>query len=159
KSLVRVGENPLSRRDTVRKRELSLFACAAQGEALPAVARVVMYGLKDRSIRTHKPSRSTKRVLLSSLTPPFVSRFFAGPPQQLQIHHRVNDRVIPVHAPRCNQLRFWIEELLQPLGRAKSAGAKCGIAGQIESHRRRVVIQESCIMILQRLLADQLRTP
>src|SRR5258708_1103453 len=115
---MRVGENPLSRRDTVYKREFGLFTSATQGKALPAVPGVILHGLGDGSIRTHEPFRSTEGVLLSNLTPPFVSRFFTCPPEQLQIHHRVNDRVIPVYAPRCNQLRFRIEELFQPLGGA-----------------------------------------
>src|SRR5260370_24941109 len=158
KALMRVCEKPLSRRGIAPKGEYDVLRSAVQSKALPAIAWVVMYRLKDGSIRAHEPFRSSEGVLLADFPPPFVARFFACPPEQLQIHHRVNDRVVAVHAPRRDQLRFRIEELFQPLDGAQSAGAKCLITSRIKSHSRRGVIQKSCIMILLRLLTAQLRT-
>src|SRR6267154_1308671 len=149
KALVCMCEKSLSRRDIACKREYDLLRSTMQSKALPVVARVVMHRLKDGSIRTHKPFRSPEGVLLTDIPPPVVSRFVACPPEQLKIHHGVNDRVISVHAPGCDQLRLRIEELFQPLGGSHCAGAKRVIVSRIESHCRGVVIQKPCVMILQ----------
>src|ERR1700730_8723960 len=101
-----VGENPLPRRSTVHKREVGLAAPATQDEALPAVAWVVVHGLQHGSIRTYIPLRCAESVLPGDLRPPFVARFVSYPPQQLKIHHSVDDGVIAAHTPRCDQLRF-----------------------------------------------------
>src|SRR5258708_1098403 len=102
KALMRVCEKPLSRRDTACKWEYDLLRSAMQSKALPVVAGVVMYRLKDGSIRTHKPFRGPEGVLFADFPPPVVSRFVAFPPEQLKIHHGVNDRVISIHPPGCD---------------------------------------------------------
>src|SRR5260370_5958390 len=102
KALVCVREKSLSWRDIACKWECDLLCSAIQSKALPVVASVVMYGLKDGSIRTHKPFRSPEGVLLADFPPPVVSRFVACPPEQLKIHHGVNDRVISIHPPGCD---------------------------------------------------------
>src|SRR5260370_521973 len=102
KTLMRVCEKPFSRRDIACKGEYGLLRSTVQSKALPVIAGVVMHGLKDGSIRTHKPFRSPEGVLLADIPPPVVSRFVAFPPEQLKIHHGVNDGVVSVHAPGCD---------------------------------------------------------
>src|SRR5258706_5603846 len=99
KSLMRMGKCPLSRGSHVRKREFGLPRPSAQSEALPVVTRIVMYGLKDRSVPTHIPLRRAKRMFSADLSPTVISRFVAGPPEQLKIHHRVNNGVVSVLGP------------------------------------------------------------
>src|SRR5882762_84427 len=156
---MRVGEDPLSWCGNIHKREVRILGHAMRDKALSVVAGVVMYRLKHGSIWAHIPFRSTEGVLAANLPPPFVSRFVACPPKHLQIYQRVDDRVVPVLAPGWYQLRSRVEELFQPVSSAKRTGTKGVITSQVKSHRRGVVIQKSCVMILQRLLTAQLRPP
>src|SRR5260370_9096715 len=99
---MRVREKPLSGRDIACKGEYDLLRSTVQSKALPVITWVVMYRLKDGSIRTHKPFRSPEGVLFADLPPPVVSRFVAFPPEHLKIHHGVIVRFISVHAPGCD---------------------------------------------------------
>src|SRR5579864_8420641 len=55
-TLMRMGENPLSRSRVILQRKFHVSGGASvQSEALRIVSRIVMYGLKYRSIGAHKP--------------------------------------------------------------------------------------------------------
>src|SRR5258707_14942840 len=97
---MRVGEDPPPWCGNVHKREVYILAHAMPDKTLPVVSGVVMHRLKHGSIWTHIPFCGAEGVLPANLPPPCVSRFVACPPKRLQIHHRVDDRVVPELAPR-----------------------------------------------------------
>jgi len=51
-------------------------------------------------------------VFAPQFAPLRIASFARRPPQNLQIHHGVDDAVIGAHAPRRNQTNARIEELL-----------------------------------------------
>jgi len=84
-------------------------------------------------------------MLLTHSAPLFISGSVARPPEQLQIHHRVDDGVIAA-PPRCKSAASFDEQLFQPLRRhTRSRAAPDRASNHFQA--RRVVIQESGIMI------------
>ena len=88
-----------------------------------------------------------------------VIRFARRPPPDLQIHHGVDDRVVAVDAPGSDQLSRGIVELLQPLGRAQSAGTILRIFRLTKRRHGRVEVEKARVVVLSHLLAKQTRIP
>src|SRR5713101_7478894 len=130
-----------------------------QLEILAVIPWIVVHGLKDGAIGAHKPFRRAQGVLGTDVSPLFVAGPVTRPPEQLQVHHGVDDRVVAIYIPRCDQLRLRIEQLFQPLRSARRARTERLIVRQIRSKRRRVVVQKTGVVILLRFLANKLRTP
>src|SRR5690242_542957 len=157
---MRVFEHPFSRLRAVLQRQIRVLGrSSVQLKLLPVIPRVVVDRLKHRAVRAHQPFRRSQSMLLADLPPLLVSRPVARPPQQLQIHHRIDDGVVSFHSPGGNQLRLRIEQFLQPLCAAKRSRPQRIFFRQVISQRRRVVVQESRVVILLPFLPEQLGSP
>src|SRR6266852_6268179 len=77
-----------------------------QLEILAVIPWIVVHGLKDGAIGAHKPFRRAQGVLGTDVSPLFVAGPVTRPPEQLQVHHGVDDRVVAIYIPRCDQLRL-----------------------------------------------------
>ena len=102
KALVGVKEQWLAGRNIVGKIHSRIGRPAPQLERLAIVSRVVMHRLDHRTVRANQPLRGAQRVFQSDLAPFRITRFPARPPQDLQVHHGVDDRVISVGLPGRN---------------------------------------------------------
>ena len=98
-------------------------------------------------------------MLQTEFAPTRVAGLARGPPPDLQIHHRVNDGVVAADAPRCDQPGRRVVELLQALCRAQSAFTILRVFRLTIGEDRRVVVEKTCVVVLDRLFAEQARVP
>src|SRR4029077_17260934 len=132
-SLMSVIEDALTWFCIIWKYEAVVLFIPAELELLTVVARVVMNRLYHRPVIPNEPIRRRQSVLQSDIAIFGIASLMARPPQELQVHHSVDDRVVSVCLPRGNQLCDRVKHLYQMISPAESAGAHLGITGQLKS--------------------------
>src|SRR5215469_2197994 len=132
---------------------------AMQLKLLSIVAWIVVNRLDDRSIGSNEPLGRAQRVFLSHFAPLAFTCVVAQPPQQLQIHHRINNGVVAIDAPGCDQPCTWIEQLFEPLRRVTRALPQSLLMRQIVAKCRGVVIQKTGIVVLLKFLSKEFCLP
>src|SRR5207253_9460061 len=100
-----------------------------------------------------------ERMFQSESAPLRIGRLARGPPPDLEIHHRVDDCVVSIDGPRGYQFGRRIVKLLQTLGRTESAFPILRVSSLPVTKDRRVIIEETSVVILGHFFAEQARVP
>jgi hypothetical protein len=83
-----------------------------------------------------------------------ITGFVARPPEKLEIHYAIDDRVVVVSAPRCDQVHFGIKQLLEAVRAAYRALPQVRIVRQPVSRDCRIKVEKACVVVLLRFMSD-----
>src|SRR5437660_4598247 len=119
KALVRMRENFLTWARVVGNLHV-LRRRARRSKRLTVISRVVMDRLNHRTIITYQPGSGLQGVLQTKLPPLGIASLARCPPPDLQVHHRIDDRIVAADAPCGDEFSRGAVELLQTLGRPQS---------------------------------------
>src|SRR5437867_5010224 len=98
-------------------------------------------------------------MLHSERAPLWIVCLARSPQPDLQIHHRIDDGVVAVDGPRSHQFRRRIVEFFQARRRAQSTITILDILRLTITEDRRVIIEETGVMILGHLFSKETCVP
>src|SRR6267378_2253388 len=124
KPLVGMSKQPIALGSAVGKLQLCVsWRATVQVKFLTIVAGAVVNRLNNGAVGADEPFRRSARMAFSNLAPFGIPCLSAHPPKNLQVHHRIDNRVVAVQSPGSDQVSFRVVELFESFGGTHSAGA------------------------------------